>query len=195
MGSGQSCHKNEIPRSDWWRGRERCSGHPVSRVPARQGACPSSGPPCFAVSGTKPHGCGEYWPVVHCPTASQPTSQEQTLEWLLISEEGEQIDSSEELFFSGTLKPAVVSAARRPPTFHPRAARAPHPGAGKDAILQPCIHHPPAPTSSTSTGILSLGRAPGNFWKRQRVQTDCFHYDYSGFNLLALGHQDYEVLS
>jgi hypothetical protein len=23
------------------------------------------------------------------------------------------------------------------------------------------------------------------------VQTDCFHYDYSGFNLLALRHQDY----
>lgn len=162
----------------------------MSRVPALQGACPSSARRvllCLLPSPTGVVSTGQRW---------SPLPRSKPWTWLLISEEGGQIDPSEELFFSGTLKPAVVSAAGRPPTLHPQGGRSPPPGElGKMPPSSPASSTLPAPTSSTSTGILHLGLAPGDFWKHRIVQTDCFHYDCSGFNLLALGHQDYEVLS
>lgn len=103
--------------------------------------------------------------------------------WLWISEEGEQIDSSEELFFSGTLKPAVVSAACGPSTPPPPGWPAP-PSLGSwercPPPSRPASTTLSAPTSSTSAGILHLGPAPRNVWKHHIMQTDCFHYGYSG---------------
>ena len=93
--------------------------------------------------------------------------------------------------FSGTFKTAVVSAAcgGAPHSVIPRVVGSPESlGPGKTVSSFLPTTRLLLPTSSTSSGILHLGLTPGNFWKHKMVQTDCFHYDYSGFNLLALRH-------
>ena len=84
-----------------------------------------------------------------------------------------------------------------PPPCHPQSGRAPDPWDLGKTLSSTLPSQPPLslPTSSTSAGILHLGLAPGNFWKHQMVRTDCFHYDYSVFNLLAQCHQELGALS
>lgn len=100
-----------------------------------------------------------------------------------------------------TLNPAVVSAAwGTPPPLLAAASLGDHHllshpapvlgSRGKCLLLAlgPTTTFS-VPTSSTSGWGSPPWTCSQEFLETSMVQTDCFHYDYSGFNLLALRHQ------